>query len=195
MDIKDALPAVPPPDTTPAPKEQPLVELRWKTWLFALLLLTIIWCIWLFSFGTIVRYLTTGNFAEIWPAREYDILEKQVLFVFAWIFWLGSPVLFQLFRLGVVALYETHVEQRPYLWFIKKATIPYDEMHVTDKNQVMTLTKGGIPKWRESLYKYCKAKYLESITIPSNGMVLSNPEALPQAIKLVRERAFKINKS
>jgi hypothetical protein len=195
MDIKDAPPAVPPPDTTPAPKEQPLVELRWKTWLYFYALIMIIWSTWFSIFGAIIPYLTTGDFNEIWPAHKYHVSQKIPLFFFSWVWLILSPFLAFAFRVGVISFYETHVEKRPYLWFMKKTTIPYDAMHVKDNGRQMTLTNCSIPPWRENQYQHWKMQYWESIGFAMNSMVLSNPEALPQAIKLVRERAFKINKS
>jgi len=201
MNNEDAVPAdspnlaTPPLDTPQPARNEPLVELRFKPWVFVFLLLVFIWCMWFSIFGAIVPYLKTGDFAEIWPAHEHNVFEKQVIFVFAWILWLVSPVLFLIFRVGVVVIYETHVELWPYLWFIKKLAIPYDAMHVTDNTGVMQLTKGVVPLLRENPYKYWKLIYSEGIKIPLNGMVLSNPEALQQALQIVRERAFGIDKS
>jgi hypothetical protein len=195
MDRKDAPPAVPPPDTTPAPKYEPLVELRFKPWVFVFVIIVILWTTWFSIFGAIIPYLTTGDFAEIWPAHKHDVFSKAVLFAGSW-FWLSfSPFLVGGFRTGVVSLYETHVELRPYLWFFKKLTISYDAMHVTDNPRGMMLNNSRVPKWRESQYNYWKALCLESINISSISMGLSNPEGLPQAFQIIRDRAFKINKS
>ena len=181
--------------TPPIPAGAPLVELRIKLWGFVFTIICILWCMWFFSFGTIVPYLTTGDFAEIWPAHRGNVATKELLFVFAWIFLLCAPALVGHFRVGVVSVYETHVELRPYLWFIKKISIPYDAMHVTENSRGMMMTNGRVPEWRENQYNYWKALYLESINISSNSMLLSNPEGLPQAMQIIRDRAFKINKS
>jgi len=184
-----------PLETPPTPKDAPLVVLWIKKWGFVYALLAIVWSMWFSIFGAIVPYLTTGDFAEVWPAHRDLVSTKQVLFVFACIILLCSPALVGHFRVGVISFYETHVELRPYLWFIKKITIPYDAMHVTENNRGMMLTNGRVPKWRENQYNYWKALYLESINISSNSMLLSNPEGLPQAMQIIHERASKISKS
>ncbi|HTP03546.1 MAG TPA: hypothetical protein VMM54_00135, partial [Nitrospirota bacterium] len=108
---------------------------------------------------------------------------------------LCSPAIIGGFRVGVVSLYETHVELRPYLWFFKKLTIPYDAMHVTDTPRGMMLTNGIVPEWRENQFNFWRVLNLESVNISSMSMALSNPDRLPQAFQIIRDRAFKINKS
>ena len=195
MKNEDTTSAVPPLNTTQAPKEQPLVELRFKPWVFVFVIIVIISCIWFSILGAIIPYLTTGDFNEIWPAHSGKPFDKSILFVFSWVCLLCSPALIGGFRVGVISFYETHVELRPYLWFFKKLTIPYDAMHVTDNSRGMTLTYGSIPKWQENQYNYWKALYMESINISAISMGLSNPEGVPQAFQIIRDRAFKINKS
>lgn len=198
MDGKDATPSTPTLEAPLPAKEEPLVELRWKKWFYYLTILGIIWATWLFSFGTIIPYLTTGDFNEIWPAHVNNATEKTekvVLFVISWIWLPCLPFLAGAFRMGAISFYETYVEQRPYLPFFKKITIPYDAMHLKETSQGMTLTNGSISPWQVNQFKYWKKKYWQCIGFSLIDMIYSNPESLPQAIQLARERAVKIDRA
>ena len=79
---------------TPLPlKEEPLVELRWKKWLYYFTILGIIWLTWFEIFGVIIPYLTTGDFNEIWPAHKDHASRKAFLFAISWIWLLAFFVL------------------------------------------------------------------------------------------------------
>jgi len=197
MDEKVTTPATPSLETPLPAKEEPLVELRWKEWLYYFTIFAIIFITWINIFGVIIPYLTTGDFNEIWPAHVNNAtekVEKAVLFLVSWPWLLLSPILAGAFRAGVVSFHETYVEQRPYLPFFKKITIPYDALHIKESSTGMRLTNGSVPPWRVNQFKYWKTLWWEGIAISMIDMVLSNPECLPQAIKLARERAVKIER-
>lgn len=182
-------------ENTPS-EAKPLVILRLKYWVWALALVTILWSFWFFSFGTIIPYLTTGDFAAIWPAYNgKSITTKAGFFIGSWIYWLYSPALIQGFRTGDVAFYETYVEVEPYLGFFKKRMIRYDVMHVKQRgDRGMVLTNGIAPKWRENPFYYWKAIYWDGIGVTMMSMGVSNPESLDHALLIIRERAITISK-
>ncbi len=195
MDEKITTPATPSLETPRPANEEPLVELRVKKWLFYYAILMIVWGIWFSIFGAIIPYLNTGDFNEIWPAHKYDASEKVVLFVISWILLPCLPCLAGAFRAGMISFYETYVEQSPYLPFFKKITIPYDTMHIKEKSTGMRLTNGSVPPWHENQFKYWKTLWWEGIGISWIDMGYTNPECLPQAIQLARERGVKIDRA
>ena len=198
MDEKVTTPATPSLETPLPAKEEPLVELRWKKWCYYFAILMIIGVTWSSIFGAIIPYLTTGDIYEIWPAHVNNAtekVEKVVLFVVSWIWLPCLPFMACAFRLGVISFYETYVEQRPYLPFFKKITIPYIAMHVMETNGGLRLTNGSVPPWHGNLFNYWKSLCWEGIGISVIDMVYSNPECHPKAIELARERAVKIERS
>ena len=198
MDEKVTTPATHSPETPLPEKEDPLVELRWKKWFYYFMILAIIWITWFSIFGVIIPYLTTGDICEIWPAHVNNAtekVEKVVLFVFSWPWLILSPFLAGAFRMEVISFHETYVEQRPYLPFFKKITIPYDTMHITERSTGLRLTNGIVPPWFGNQFKYWKTLCWEGIGISVIDMGYSNPECLPQAIESARERAVKIDRA
>jgi hypothetical protein len=198
MDEKATIPATPSLETPMPSKEEPLVELLWKKWCYYFAILIIIGTTWSSIFGAIIPYLTTDDFNEIWPAHvnnATETSEKMVLFVVSWIWLPCLPFLAGAFRMGVISFYETYVEQRPYLPFFKKITIPYKAMHVMERNSGLRLTNGNVQPWLGNQFKYWKTLCWEGIGISVIDMVYSNPECHPKAIELARERAVKIDRS
>ena len=177
-------------------EEKPLVMLKLKYWVWALAIVGVLWSFWFFSFGTIIPYLTTGDFAAIWPAYNgKSIITKAGFFIGSWLFWLYSPALIQGFRTGDVAFYENHVEVEPYLGIFKKRMIRYDVMHVKQRgDRGMVLTNGIAPKWREHPFYYWKAIYWNGIGVTMMSMGVNNPENLDHALLIIRERAITISK-
>ncbi len=65
-------------------------------------------------------------------------------------------------------------------------------MHLIERSNGMAFTNGSISPWQVNQFKYWKERYWECIGITMTDMIYSNPESLPMAIQLVRERAVKI---
>jgi hypothetical protein len=185
-------------DTTtkcsPESIESPLVILRFKPWIICYCMIAVLMCSWLFSFGTIVPYLTTGDFNQIWPANIGNTGEKIVMFAIAWPFWLYFPTLIPVFATGNVYFFEKHIELRPYLPFIRKRIVYYDGLHIRIREgRGILLTNAIIPKWWKSPYTYWKIVSLNGFRIPFSSIGLKNPEVLPQAISIVREKATSVS--
>jgi len=195
MNEKVTTPATPPLETPLPAKEDPLVELRWKKWFYYFAILAIICITWFNIFGVIIPYLTTGDFNEIWPAHEYHASRKAKFLFIAPVCLLLLPFLAGAFRIGVISFYETYVEQRPYLPFFKKITIPYDALHIMERSNGMRLTNGSVPPWFGNQFKYWKMSCWEGIGISVIDMCYSNPECQLKAITLAREKAVKIERS
>ena len=177
-------------------EEKPLIVIRLKFGLWIFMIISLLWLLWFFSFGTIVPYMTTGDLSEIWPAHNGgSIIIKFIFFMASWIFWLYSASLVQGFRTGDVTFYGTYVEVKPYLGFFKKRAVSYDVMHVKQRgDRGMVLTNGRAPEWRENPFNYWKTIYWDGIGVTMISMGLHNPECLEPALQIIRERAKTITK-
>lgn len=172
-----------------------IVVLKFKKWLAVYGMLAILCVMCFMSFGTIVPYLMTGDVAAIWPAHHGGVAKKALFLLATPFFWLSLPALAPNFRVGDIFFFETHMEVRPYLGFLNTRTVSYNVMHVKQRgNRGMVITNGGVPEWRLNIYDYWKAIYWESIIVPMFSMGLSNPECLPRALEIVRNRAITITK-
>lgn len=173
--------------------ETPFIVLRYKKWFIFFGMLVMIFCFWLYSYGTLVPYFTTGDFNEIWPKHKGSITSKAFFFFTSWVFWTCSPITIRLFNIGDIAFYETHIEVEPYLCCFKKRIIFYDLMNVMFSNgRGMILTNGSPGKLSKNPIGYWRTVSLQGIVIPYTSMVLWNPESLDKAIRIIHERAIKI---
>ncbi len=173
----------------------PIVVLKFKKWLFAYVMLSILWGLWFASFRAIVPYLTTGDFVDIWPVHHGSTITKVGLFAMSCFFLLFSPFLVPCFRVGDIAFYETPVEIKPFLGFFKKRIVSYGGMHVVERgDRGFILTKNRVPDWRANMFNYWKAMNWEGIIVSRNSMGLNNPECLARALEIIRERAITITK-
>ncbi|WP_224981245.1 hypothetical protein [Geomonas agri] len=195
MDEKNMTPAISSFEPPLPGKEELLVELRWKKWVYFFTILVIILISLFYVFGVIIPYLTTGDFNEIWPAHKYKASAKVKFLLFSPVWLLLLPVFAGAFRIGVISFYETYVEQRPYLPFFKKVTIPYKALHIKEGSNGLRLTNGGVPPWFGNQFKYWKISYWDAIVISVVDMVYSNPECHPKAIEIGRKWAVKIDRS
>jgi len=173
--------------------EDPILVLRFKRWVIYYSMAAILICCWLFSFGTILPYLTTGDFNQIWPANVGREGKKAVMYIISWIFWAYSPTLISFFAWGDIYFFRKHIEMRPLLPFINKRIVKLEDLHVKiRKGRSMLLTGKFLPKWWKSPYIYWKLVYLQGVAIPKSGMGLNTPEKLPEATELVKNYAKSI---
>jgi len=174
--------------------EKPLIVLKFKPWISYFCMIAVLMCSVLFSFGTIVPYMATFDFNQIWPANSGGVGKKIILFILSWIFWLYSPTLISVFIGGNVYIYEKFIELRPFLPFIKKRIVYFDELRIRiRKGRGMLLTNLVIPIWWKSPYLYWKIVSLYGFGIPFSTAGLKNPESLSLAIELVKARAISIS--
>jgi hypothetical protein len=86
-----------------------------------------------------------------------------------------------------VYFFARYIELRPFLPFVNKRVIYFDRLHIRIREgREILLANSEIPKWWESPYNYWKLVSLYGFCVPFSSISLKNPEALPQAIKIVR---------
>ena len=170
--------------------EEAIVILRFKHYITYFIMLAVLGCGVLFSFGTIVPYMMTFDFNQIWPANSGGEGKKAVLFVLSWVFWFYSPTLIAIFTAGDIYLYDDFVAVKPILPFFKKRVVCYEGLHVRiRKGRGMLLTNAIVPKWWRSPFKYWKIISFYGVGIPFSNMALKNPESLQIAIEKIQREA------
>ena len=141
------------------------------------------------SFGTIFPYIDTGEFSSIWPTGTGSIGRKVVLYYMSWIWWTYSPTTISVFRVGDVKFYSKYVEVEPFLFFVKKRKIFYDQIYAKKIGErAYILAKGNPGKWYLNPFIYWKSVYWHGIVVTNVKISLKNPECVQGINEIIKKR-------
>jgi hypothetical protein len=161
----------------------------------------------------ILPFLETGNIASVnlhaTMAEKTKLVHWGVLFFIAFPIVLPCVLLPLLFNSGTFCFYHDRLEMIPIFSRGKNVIIPYRLMHVRLRKggvcTAMAVMKQSTPSWAHPLRRY-KVLYWDMLPISGIGLPLrpqkfagietgikspwENPEDLPKAVQILRERAF-----
>jgi len=201
--------------------EKPLVVLK-PSWSFRqgrVISLLLIFAITLFYFALIILpFLKTGNIASVnlhaTMAEKTKLVHWGVLFFIAFPIFLPCVLLPLLFNTGTFCFYHDRLEMIPIFSRGKKVIIPYRLMHVRLRKggvcMAMAVMKQSTPSWAHPLRRY-KVLYWDMLPISGIGLPLrpqkfagietgmkspwENPEDVPKAVQILREKAFQFKEA
>ncbi len=169
--------------------ETPITVMKYKKLLVIIVQLSVLSCYLFFSFGTIIPYLTTGEFTAIWPSNSGSTAKKEIFYYCSWVFWLYSPTTVQLLRVGDVTFYNRYVEIRPFLFFMKKRVLSYELAYAKKRGErAIVLAQGRPGNWYTTPYNYWKSVYWCGIVVTMMDVALINPDCLPLVRKIVEDK-------
>lgn len=170
---------------------KPIAVLQYKIWVFIVPMLIILWSLWFFSLGLTGSYFDFGEFVgEIYQDYQNSLLIKILIPIF----WLYSPTLIQIFRIGNVFFYDSHVELRPILPWLRIRSISYDVMHVKTRRSTYLLTTWHEKLWWKEPFAYWVAIYWNGIGAGISHIALKNTDCIPIVEKIIQEKALSIEK-